>query len=291
LRDGFTVVDDTELIGTLWSPLDRSRGRPQPTEYWSAVLSLGGDPIEVHNAYIDQALEREYEIVRRSHYCSVSYRNDDHSPAYDLPVGTEPPVEAKRNVVACAFAAMRALSDGTVATFSVDAVHQVGNPPLVHIDHATWAPGTQDPPPAATSGYRYEPLPDRPWLQPSNPLRIPVEGERVDDTTGDSFGDYEEPLVVAEGSRALAPVMPSRSGNGGYEVIIEITGDTADVLADYASQMRRWELEFESETYRALDHEVRSLFGSGAGAGQVELIAVIGQGAEPTYLRITRGRD
>ncbi|MBL8775402.1 MAG: hypothetical protein JNK12_05705 [Acidimicrobiales bacterium] len=294
LGDGLAVVAGTNLVGTVWPSLSGTYGGESATESWEAVLELTGDPVEVHNAYVEQLRDAGFSIVRGRHACGVTYVSSDRS--FYAPPGGAEPEGADPSDVGCSVEGAIVEDGSTVAIARVVTRRTAADHPFgVYVSHVSveverWAPGVRRGSPQARP---FDPVPPLAGsqvelAQEPTPPPTPGPGDLIE-----SDGVEGEPLEVVEGSRVLTPVATEWCGTTGYDALVAIDGpDAQAVVGDYRRQIEAWGYEqLTSEPVRFRGRAAVLTRHGASGAGTVDLVVVDGDQHEPAYLRITRCRD
>ena len=294
LGEGLAVVEGTNLVGTVWPSLSGTSDGQGPTDSWEAVLELTGDPIDVHNAFVDQLRDAGFSIVRGRHDCGVTYVSSDRS--FYAPPGGAAPEGVDPSEVGCA-AEGAIVEDGSTVAIARGVTRRTAadHPFGVYVSHVSvaverWAPGVRSGSPQARP---FDPVPPLAGSQvelseESTPPSSPGPADPIEPD-----GVEGEPLEVVEGSRVLTPVATEWCGTTGYDALVAIDGPEAQaVVDDYRRQIEAWGYEqLTSEPVRFRGRTAVHTRHGASGAGTVDLVVVDGDQHEPAYLRITRCRD
>jgi hypothetical protein len=93
-------------------------------------------------------------------------------------------------------------------------------------------------------------------------------------------------MRVVQGSQLLTAPVPSQCVTGGYEVVLQVTGDPLSVLRGYGAEFAaRW---ISSEGDLRGDDEFVVVRRLAAGGGILEAVAVLGP---PTFVLVHRCND
>lgn len=237
LGSGFTVVSGTRL---LW--LDGTEGTidgDRPLESWSARLELNGDPFEVYDAYVEQALDAGFTLVRGQQGCLRTYV-DSPGGATVAPLRspTASPLRGERlEAVECGFEARRdrherlnlgvswseseSESDGTTLRL-----------PGAGIDYERWPTGTlhQQRPVDEVAQYASAVDDTTTPAEPVDPAALPQAGEPV--------GEHPVAarVTVLDGTQLVVPV--EDCGQSGFSALLAVTaGDPEAAFIGYRDQM------------------------------------------------------
>lgn len=294
LGDGLTVVPGTNLVGTVWPSLSGTYDGQGLTDSWEAVLELAGDPVEVHNAYVEQLREAGFSIVRGRHDCGVTYVSSDRS--FYAPPGGAEPEGVDPSDVGCSVEGAIVEDSSTVAIARVVVRRTAADHPFgVYVSHVSiaverWEPGVR---PGSAQSRPFPPVPPLAGSQVElseapTPPSLPGPGDPIEPD-----GVEGEPLDVVEGSRVLTPVATEWCGTSGYDALVAIDGPEAQaVVGDYRRQIEAWGYEqLTAEPVRFRGRTAVLTRHGASGAGTVDLVVVDDEQHEPAYLRITRCRD
>lgn len=259
----FVVPDGTRLLGSRFPGIQEG--------YWTALLLVEDDPLEVMRDLVGQATAAELDL-RGDNRGRVCYE------------------AGPRSVLECD---LYAADEEPPRTYSFSL--RWGNESGASYSHVL----VRRDPTFYDLGSEFDVNIDSPWRReialPSPPEELDSwDPPRVDDPVARTPSWFGESVVEREaGSRVIAPPGPSWCLTGGYTVVLRLDDDAAagDIVGRYAKQFEA--LGFDGETTRGVFDGDRyvAAFHTAAGGGELEAVAVQGDDDRPGLLQLSRCND
>lgn len=283
LGDGFKVARGSELLGTVFPGLspDKTHESAEPesgNDRWTAVLRLTGNPITVLNRYMAQARREGFDIAGN---CFFFY---DDGETTTTPKGTTS--EGELRALRCsAIGAAPGDSANRPEDLSVEVQRATGggsDGDYILIRFTRRANGTL--PPSLDSRSLGRPLPPE-WADgvppPSKPPRLSTVGEPI---RRESVGDLPRPIEVVRGSRLVAPPSAPCAQRGGFDAVLQISGDRDKILDRYTGQFLGMPT-IDHRTARFRDRTATIRYGGGE-IGIFGAVAIDNARRDATFLHV-----
>lgn len=236
IADGFVVAEGTSVPGGAFPTLGATYDGFPDQRSWSAVVESDLDLPAMLAAYVDQAIALGYTVhgfeagttPERAADVGCSANLAEPNDVSDQP----PPGTPLR--IECGATAERVV-DGALESVEIRGARSYESQAEWPIDHfglslLRW--------PEERSAHPLLPNPDPTVPPPSLPPAPPVSTV-PEVTEGDAPIDCSAPIAVEPGSRLLG--IGFDCSWGAYDMVVEVTGDPAEVFDAYVAQIRSME--------------------------------------------------